>query len=127
MRAKKMHFGRGAILCLCGLGAGFVNGFLGAGGGIIVVFAVSRLLCDTHDKNTAFATALCVMLPLSGVSALIYALRGNINLDGFGVFAVPAIIGGAVGGLLLGKLRADFVKRLFSALVVISGILLIVR
>ncbi len=128
MRNKKIHMGKAAALCLCGLFSGFVNGFLGAGGGIIIVFALSKILCGmAEDKNAAFATALCVMLPLSGVSAVMYALRGSINLEGFGIFALPAIIGGAVGGFLLGKLNSDLVKRLFAALTVISGILLIVR
>ncbi len=128
MRERKIHCGNAVKLSLYGLLAGFVNGFLGAGGGIVVVLAISRMFKGAvNDKNTAFATALCVMLPLSGVSAIIYALRGNISFEGFGIFAIPALIGGAIGGILLGKLKADFVKKLFSALVVISGILLIVR
>ncbi len=128
MKEIKISSGKAVVLCLCGLLAGFLNGFLGAGGGIIIVFALSKLIySEENDKNAAFATALCIMLPLSGVSAIIYAMRGNISFDGFGVFAIPAIIGGAVGGLLLGKLKSDYVKRLFAALMVVSGILLIVR
>ncbi len=115
-------------LAATGLFAGLLNGFLGAGGGIVVVIAVSRLFHPkSTDKNDAFATALCVMLPVSLLSAYIYARRGNMSLDGFGIFIIPAIIGGAVGGLLLGKLKAELVKRLFALLTAISGILLIVR
>ncbi len=107
--------------------SGFVNGLLGAGGGIIIVFIVSKLFNAQGDKNAAFATALCVMLPVSLLSVALYSARGDMNMSGFGVFILPAIIGGAIGGFLLGKLKAVFVKRLFAALVVISGILLIVR
>ena len=115
-------------LGLAGLAAGVVNGLLSAGGGIVVVIAMSRLLGDTlENKNDIFANALCVMLPLSLFSCMIYALGGDLVTQGFGVFALPAIIGGAVGGALLGKLRAAFVKKLFAALVIISGMLLIVR
>ncbi len=120
--------GVAAKLALAGLIAGVVNGLLGAGGGIIVVFAVSRLLSDKlAGKNDVFSMALCVMLPVSLLSCAIYAFRGHMSMEGFGVFLIPAVVGGAVGGLLLGRLRAAFMRRLFATLVVVSGILLIVR
>ena len=120
----------GVALKLMGIGllAGVTNGLLGAGGGTVIVYGLGRVLGgEIEDENDVFSTALCVMLPVSAVSCLMYALRGHITTDGFGVFALPAIIGGAVGGLLLGKIRSDAVKKLFAVLVIISGILLIVR
>ena len=117
-----------AYLLLGGVIAGFANGLLGAGGGIIIVVIFSRLLsAQTEDKNDIFANALCVMLPLSLLSYAIYWSRGHIGTEGFGVFIIPALLGGALGGLLLGKLKAVFVRRLFASLVIISGILLAVR
>lgn len=119
---------RAILLALTGFCAGCVNGLLGAGGGIIVVLAVSRIMSDTlKSKNDAFTVALCVMLPISLVSCLIYSLRKSMSADGFGVFLLPALVGGAIGGALLGKIKASAVKKLFSALVVLSGILMIVR
>ena len=116
------------LLSLTGLLAGFINGLLSAGGGIIVVAALGKLLGDTlKDKNDVFANALCVMLPLSLFSCFLYAAGGNLTTSDFGVFVLPAIAGGAVGGVLLGKLRARLVKKLFCALVIISGIILMVR
>ena len=115
-------------LAVAGLLSGVVNGLLGAGGGIIIVFAVSRLLSEQlSNKNDVFSMALCVMLPISLVSCVIYALRGHMSMDGFGIFLIPAIIGGVIGGLLLGRLKAAFMRKLFAILVIISGILLIVR
>ncbi len=115
-------------LLAVGLAAGTLNGLLGAGGGIIIVYAVTRLLPEVAaDKNGAFSTALCVMLPVSVLSAVIYSTRGHMSLEGFGIFILPAIIGGALGGLLLGKIKQDLLKRLFAVLIVISGIILIVR
>lgn len=125
---KRISKGAVGWLALTGFLAGVVNGLLGAGGGIIIVFAISRLMPDVaKDKNGAFATALCVMLPVSALSAVIYASRGHMTLDGFGIFILPAVIGGAVGGFLLGKLRALLLRRLFAALVAVSGIILIIR
>ncbi len=115
-------------LIAMGFAAGVSNGLLGAGGGTVIVYGISRVLGDKLKKgNDVFATALCVMLPVSAVSCILYALDGHIKLDGFGIFILPAVIGGAAGGLLLGKVKSTAVKKLFSVLVIISGILLIVR
>ena len=125
---KRIPRGVAWKLALAGLCAGIVNGLLGAGGGIIVVFAIARLLPEiASDKNGAFATALCVMLPVSVLSAIVYSSRGHMSLDGFGIFILPAVIGGAVGGFLLGKLGSSMLNRLFAALIAVSGIILIIR
>ncbi len=119
---------KGVKLSLAGLLAGVINGLLGAGGGIIIIYALNNIVGEKElDKNGAFATALCIMLPISLLSVLIYSSRGHVSMEGFGVFLIPAIIGGALGGVLLGKLKASFVKKLFAGLVIVSGVLLLVR
>ena len=110
-----------------GLLAGFANGLLGAGGGIIAVFALSRFLGDAYERRDLYANALCAMLPISAVSCVRYALAGHLVTEGFGVFVLPAVLGGIVGGFLLGRLRASLLKKLFGILVVYSGVLLIIR
>jgi uncharacterized membrane protein YfcA len=47
--------------------------------------------------------------------------------EGFGAFALPAVLGGIGGGLLLGRLSTGALKKLFGGLVILSGILLIIR
>ena len=118
------------MLGIAGIGflAGAVNGLLGAGGGILIVFAMSYALrgmeCDPRDF---YANALCVMLPISALSCVRYAMRGNLVIEGMGRYVIPALIGGLVGGLLLGKLKVSALKRLFGALVIYSGLVLIIR
>ena len=128
-RSIQKRTGKGAALYLCaaGLLAGFVNGLLGAGGGIPVVFALSGLFGEECDRRELYANALCVMLPISAVSCLRYALAGNLQTEGFGVYVLPAILGGVAGGILLGRFRGAWLSVLFGALVIVSGILLIVR
>ena len=121
---------RGVALRLLATGAlaGFANGLLGAGGGIIIVVALTRLMVDSlENKNDIFATALCVMLPLSAISTGIYLWGGHVSLDGLGELIPPAVLGGTLGGILLGRLDTRIVKKLFSAIMALSGILLIVR
>ena len=124
---QKLYKSKYFLIC-AGVLCGFINGLLGAGGGIIAVFALRLALGDElSDSRDVFANALCVTLPISAVSCFSYALRGNLKINGIGLYVVPAILGGLLGGVLLGKLRASTLRKLFSALVVISGILLIVR
>ena len=115
-------------LLVTGLIAGFLNGMLGAGGGIPIIFALSFLLGDQlKDGRDLYANALCVMLPISAVSCVRYALAGRLITDGFGIYVLPAVLGGILGAVLLGKMKATFIKKLFGALVIYSGILLILR
>ena len=108
--------------------AGMANGLLGAGGGIIAVFALSRMFRSAVlDRRDLYANALCVMLPISAVSCVRYALAGHLVTERFGIYAIPAIAGGLAGGLLLGRLGGTALKRLFGLLVIWSGILLILR
>ncbi len=119
---------RAAVLVLFGFFSGTVNGLLGAGGGILVVYALNYALKNTEtDNRDIYANALCVMLPVSAVSCVRYAFAGNISTEGFAVYAIPAIAGGIVGGFLLSKLNAVFLKKLFAALVIWSGVILIIK
>ena len=116
------------LLILGGIAAGFVNGLLGAGGGIIVIYVLTRLYGeDIMKKNAVFGNALCVMLPISVLTCALYASRGSMRPEGVGVFAIPALLGGLLGGVLLGKLDTAFLKKSFAGLVIISGIIMMVR
>ena len=111
-----------------GLAAGFINGLLGAGGGIVVVFVLTKVLGDSISKgNAVFGNALCVMLPISILTCSLYARQGYMSLEGFGIFVIPALLGGLAGGVLLGRLDTSFLKKSFAGLVIISGIILMVR
>ena len=122
---------RVGIILLLGALSGFVNGLLGAGGGILIVYAMNYALkgrtADSIDSRDLYANALCVMLPVSAVSCVRYAFSGNLSTEGFAVYAIPAIAGGIAGGFLLSKLNASVTKKLFASLVIWSGIILIIK
>ena len=116
------------FLPIMGFFAGLANGLLGAGGGIIAVYALSYSLGDEiADRRDVFANALCIMLPISAVSCVSYAIAGNLTVSGIGVYAIPAVLGGIVGGILLGKIKFTALRKLFAALVIYSGIALIIK
>ena len=122
----KHHFLIFLPLLALGLGAGFINGLLGAGGGILIVFGLSRLLRGKiRDPRSVYASAIAVILPLSILSAIQYFRQGSLELITLSYLILPAIIGGAVGALLLRRLSPAALSRVFAAVVLLSGITLV--
>jgi uncharacterized membrane protein YfcA len=119
--AAQAYTGRGLILkcAVAGLLAGAANGFFGAGGGMFVVPLFSRW-AKLPDKQT-YASSVAVILPLCAVSAVVYALRGGFDWQ----TSLPYILGGAVGGLVGGRLfkrvPAKFLRRAFALLLIVAG------
>lgn len=111
---------------IMGLLAGLANGLLGAGGGVLAVYAIKGQIPDIEERDV-FANALCVMLPISAVSAIGYAIAGELQTDGLGAYALPAILGGVCGGILLERINARTLKKLFAAIVIYSGIALMLK
>ena len=127
MKTKKRTILTIFALIAVGAGAGLVNGLLGAGGGILIIYGLNALLkSSTVDRRSIFATAIAVILPLSALSALQYLRQGSLDTALLTWLVLPAIVGGAVGGFLLRRLSLKVLSRLFAAVVLISGIMLVV-
>ena len=115
------------LLLLIGFGAGLLNGLLGAGGGIVIVMGLRVLLGKTPINGRRFyTTAIAVMLPLSLVSVWQYAKSGHLNELPLGATVLPALLGGLLGAFLLRFLKPKLLARLFAAVVLISGIVLVI-
>lgn len=101
------------------LGAGVLNGLLGAGGGMLIV---PSLASEGIEQGSAHASSVAIMLPLSLISAALYISRGRVSL----VDALPYIPGGVagafVGAYLLGRISPVLLKRLFGALAIYAGV-----
>ena len=111
-------------LLFCGFAAGFCNGLLGAGGGVLLVLAEGALFGKTAvNGRRFFTTALSVMLPLSGLSAWQYAAAG-MRFSPAVWPLVGAAIGGIAGALLLWRLSTAALRRIFAAVLLVSGVLL---
>ena len=122
------------FLALLGSLAGFINGLLGTGGGILLVLVLGTYVRrhavatdGSEAQRDVFATALSVMVPISVLSTILYARGGTLDLGGFAPMLLPTVVGGVLGALVLDKLRLDWLKRLFSLLLLISGVLMVVR
>ena len=117
------------VLPLLGIGmlAGFLNGLLGAGGGIAVVMGLRALFAKKGaDAHSFYATAIAVMLPLSALSVWQYAAGGHLPSVSLWGLILPAAAGGATGAFLLRHIAPHRLNRIFAAIVMLSGIILVI-
>ncbi len=116
------------FLVLSGVAAGILNGFVGSGGGIILIFAMTAFTALPHNAETVktrFATAVASILPLSAVSVYFYVKKGAVSLSDAAPFLLSAVIGGVIGSLLMDKIPAKTLRLVFSALMIWAGIRII--
>lgn len=99
---------------------GLVNGFMGGGGGIFVVLALTMYL-GLNQKN-AHATAILIILPVSVASAVIYMVNGNVDWLNT-LFATAGVVGGGLlGAWLLKKIDDKWLKFIFSFILILAGV-----
>lgn len=113
------------FLGLGALCAGFLNGFLGAGGGIMLYFTLGALYGRDAKENLMTAAASVMFFCL--VSLFFYKGGSALSLSDILKICIPSVIGGAGGALLLRRLPQTAVKRIFSAVLILGGILMLVR
>ena len=109
------------MLLLSGFLAGFINGLLGTGGGIILIFALKYLYKDKELKDV-FATTLTVTLALSAVSVIVYFRKNNLPIYESPRFLLPALVGGFLGAYLLEKINVMWLKKIFGILIIVAGL-----
>ncbi|MBE6606403.1 MAG: sulfite exporter TauE/SafE family protein [Ruminococcaceae bacterium] len=121
MKIKKFEL---ILIVAGGVGAGFVNGMLGTGGGIVLVFLFGHLLTDRrgYSPRDVFATVILSVIPMSCVSAFMYYKGGNAVLSEADVYIIPGVIGGIMGAFLLDKINLKILKKMFAVMVIYAGV-----
>ncbi|MBR5479966.1 MAG: sulfite exporter TauE/SafE family protein [Clostridia bacterium] len=105
---------------ICGISCGIPNGFLGAGGGMILVPLFCKWL--KMPQKSAFATSVAVILPMSVVSAAIYLLRYDLNFTDTLPFLAGGLIGGAISGAVFKKVPASLLRKALAIFIIYGGI-----
>jgi uncharacterized protein len=112
------------ILVLIGATAGVLSGFVGIGGGVIVVPALIFFLGLTQHQ--AQGTSIALMLPPIGIlAAYNYYKTGNLNISYAVVIAIAFILGAYLGSKLSLSLPQNTVKRIFGIIMLLISIRLI--
>lgn len=113
------------LLILLGIFVGFANGFLGAGGGMLLVPCAIAIL--NMDTKVAHATAILIILPICVASGIIYILKGGFDFNVFLPCIIGTLIGGVLGTFLLSKLKNDIITLIFSLVMISAGVIMIIK
>ena len=109
--------------CIAGLLTGLVNGFFGAGGGMLLVPLLTSL-CRLEDK-AAFASSISVILPICIASLVVYAWKGSLSLGDAWPYLLGGLLGGSLGGILFQRVSANMLHKLLGALILWGGVRLV--
>lgn len=111
-------------IILGGALTGFINGMLGAGGGMIAVPVLERSGADTKQAHSG---SIAVMLPLSLFSAAIYLHSGQVTLADALPY-LPAGILGALGGVwLMNRIAPALLHKIFGVFALWAGVRMLMR
>lgn len=104
-------------LAASGVGAGFLSGLLGVGGGFVIVPALRR--ATNAPMHAIVATSLAVITLVSTSGVVSTAIAGRMNWP----VAIP-FAGGAIAGMLGGRLVSKRISgpRLQQGFAVIAGL-----
>ncbi len=112
------------IKMACGLAIGFINGLLGAGGGMLAVPLLKKYGLDTKE---AHASSIAVILPLTIFSAALYVISGRVNISDSFIYIPTGILGAVIGAFILKKIPDKWIRRLFGIFMIWAGIRLFLR
>lgn len=106
-------------LLVTGAVGGFLSGFFGVGGGIIMVPLL--MLWAKFDQKRASATSLLAIVPTSLVGALTYAANSQVDVLVAIFVSIGAIVGAPLGSKLLRVLPVAVVHWVFITMMVIEA------
>lgn len=105
------------ILLAVGLLAGMLSGFVGVGGGIIIVPALVIFLGFT--QHGAQGTSLAVLLAPVGIFAVInYYKAGHIDVPSAIVICLAFVVGAYFGSKIAISINQQMVKKVFAVFMI---------
>ena len=112
------------LLVLIGLCAGLLSGFVGVGGGLIIIPLLMLLI--GFGQHSAQGTSLAVMLPPIGVlAAWNYHKEGFVNWKYALIISLAFIIGGYFSSLWALTVDEKTLKKVFGIMLLMGGLKLI--
>lgn len=121
--AKKVENKKTLLKIAAGALTGAINGFFGGGGGTVVVPVLSGVL--GYEQKKAQASCIAVILPVSVVSGAVYAFGRKVSLVSFLPVCLGVTLGGALGALLLKKVKSKILGYAFCLVMALAGIKLL--
>ena len=108
------------IILLIGAVAGMFSGFIGIGGGLIVVPCLVYFL--GFSQHQAQGTSLAMMLPPIGIMAVYnYYKQGAVDFKVAMILCVSFILGSFFGSKIALGLNPDQIKKAFGVIIIALG------
>ena len=109
-------------LLVIGLVAGILSGFMGVGGGVVMIPLM--LLFLGYDQHEAQGLSLAVLaVPVTFVAAYTYHTNGHaINWKYALIIAVCFVVGGYIGSKFAVKIDQGLLKKIFAVILVVAAI-----
>ncbi len=108
------------VLFLLFLFTGFLSGFMGVGGGFILLPALIYLVgCPT---TVAVGTSLLSVCFMSAYGCFVYSLAGRTELAAAAIMLVGAAVGAQFGVLATRYVRGYGIRLLFGLMILVAGV-----
>lgn len=119
--ASQSRMLRWTVFVLAGFGIGFLTGFLGVGGGFMIV--PTLVFVFAMPMRIAAGTSL-VVISLTCGAGIVASFDAGARWDLAALFTVGSLVFSAVAVRVAGKARQSTLQIAFSGLVVVLGILM---
>lgn len=114
------------ILALIGVGAGFLSGFMGVGGGIVIVPALIYAMGLSQHEAQGTSIAAIMLLPVGILSVMNYHKEGHVNFAYAGVVAVFFLGGSYLSSRWVQGIDAGVIKKVFAGIMIVVALRLII-
>lgn len=104
---------------LLGIGAGFVAGLFGVGGGVIIVPGL--VLGLGLDQHRAHATSLAIMVVAAGAGATSFAIAGEVDWSATATVFLGSSVGAFAAARFLDRIPPLWLARAFVAIVLVAA------
>ncbi|MGC9366049.1 MAG: TSUP family transporter [bacterium] len=114
------------LYLIVGLFAGVISGFIGIGGGVIIVPALIFLFGFTQHQ--AQGTTLALLIPPIGLlAAYTYYRCGYVDIKTAVFICLGFFIGGLIGSRCAVELSAGVLKKFFGLIIILIGIYMVIK
>ncbi len=112
------------LYILMGLAAGVTSGFIGIGGGIIIIPLFVFLFGFTQQQ--AQGTTLALMVPPIGLlAAWIYYKQGYVNIEAAACVCIGFFVGGLLGAKFATSLPNLVLQKIFGIILLLISVKMI--
>ena len=103
---------------------GIINSAIGSGGGMLSVPAMKKY---GLDQKKAQATTIAVILPITVISAVLYALKDYYTPSDSFKYIPFGFLGAVIGVRITKKINGLFLRKLFSLFMIWAGYRMLFR